>query len=160
MMTMVTGILATMALAAGLPTFAGDCPAAVTSAVEKAHAGAKALACKSEREGGATLYEVELRTADGRTLELEVHPDGMILLTEEQIVTSEVPAAVSEALHTTYAGATVRDAERLTAANGEISYEISFTSGGRKQSMTVTEAGALVEVEADDDQAVGPDEDD
>lgn len=78
----------------------------------------------------------------GRKLEVDVRPNGAIL------ATGEVPAAVLQTVQARYADATVREAEPLTAGNGEISYEIEFTSGKHNASMTVTEAGVFVEEES------------
>ena len=158
MMKIVTGVFATIAWTACLPAFATDCPTAVISSIEKAHSGSKTLDCKDEREGGQILYEAKIRTADGRRLELGIRPDGAILFTEERIATSAVPAAVLQSLHARYADATVKEAERVTAANGQISFEVEFNSGGREKSMTVTEAGAFVEEEAEDDEDAGEDD--
>ena len=159
-MRIAVAAFATIGLAAGLPAVAGDCPATVITSIERAHAGAKTLACKDEHEGGLTLYEAKIRTADGKKLELDIRPDGTILQTEEHIATSAVPVAVLQSLHSKYPDATVKEAERLTAANGEISFEVAFSSGGRRKAMTVTEAGAFVEEEAEDDEDSGKDEDD
>jgi len=159
MMKTVTGVLATIAFTAGLPAVAKDCPPAVISSIEKAHSGAKTLACKDEHERGQILYEAKVRTADGRKLELDIRPDGAIVLTEEHIATSAVPPAVLQALHAKYPDATVKEAERLTAADGAISFEVEISSAGREKSMTVTEAGAFVEEEAEDDEDAGVDED-
>jgi len=150
-MKTLTGMFATLLLVAGYPASAGDCPAEVISAVLKAHAGAKTLSCDDEREEGSTFYEVKIRTADGKKLEVEVDPDGTILVTEERVPSGDVPAAVVHALHAKYADAKIKDAERLTAGTGEVSYEITFVAGAGEKSMTVTEAGVVVDVEDDDD---------
>lgn len=162
MTKLVIAVSATLAMAAAVAAHAGDCPVAVTSAVEKAHSSAKMLGCTHEREDGASVYEAKIRTSDGKELELRVGSDGAILETEEKIPAAELPAAVLQALHTKHADATVKKAERLTAANGEISFEIAFMSGGRKQDLTVTEAGALVDDDDDGDEsdAAGDDHED
>ena len=157
-MRIVMALLATMLLSSGFPILAGDCPTAVLAAVDKAHSGAKTLACKSEQEG-TTVYEVKIRTSDGKKLELAVRPDGAILLTEEPIATSELPAAVLAGVHARYPDARVTEVERLTAEKGEISFEVELTSGGHKQSITLTEAGAVVALE-DEDEDAAADEDD
>ena len=158
----VTCLFAMIACAAGVPAVAKDCPAAVTSAIERAHSGAKTVTCQEEREEGTILYEARIRTTDGKKLELEIRPDGTILLTEEHIAASALPAAVLQSLHAKYADAAVEEAERLTAPNGDVSFEVVFASGGGKKSITVSEGGVSVEDAADDadDDADGEKDDD
>lgn len=162
MTKLMIALSAAVTVAAVLPSHAGDCPAAVTSAVEKAHSSAKVLGCTHELEDGAAVYEAEVRTSDGKELELLVGSDGSILETEEKIPAAELPAAVLQALHTKHADATVKKAERLTAGNGDVSFEIAFVSGGRKEELTVTEAGVLVDDDDDGDEsdAAGNDHED
>ena len=162
MTKLVIAVSATLAMAAGVAAHACDCPAAVTSAVEKAHSSAKTLGCTQEREDGANVYEAKVRTSDGKELELLVGSDGAILETEEKIPAAELPAAVLQALHTKHADATVKKAERLTDGNGEVSFEIAFVSGGRHEELTVTEAGAFIEDDDDGDEtdAAGNDHED
>jgi uncharacterized membrane protein YkoI len=141
---MMTGLFAAIAIAASVRAIAGDCPAPVTSAVAQAHPHAKTLACKAEKEDGRTVYEVKIKTADGKTLEMDVNPDGTILVTEERIAVGDVPAAVMSALRTAHADAKVSQAERLTSEDGEISYELTYKSGGHEHEMTVTQAGDVL----------------
>jgi uncharacterized membrane protein YkoI len=157
---MVTAIFAAVAFAVALPADAGDCPAEVISAVQKSHSGAKTLSCHRELEDGATLYEVKIRTEDGKNLKLEIASDGKIIETEEAIPTSEIPAAVLKALQAEHPDAKVREAERVTDANGEVFFEIELTSGGRTQELTITESGSLVESEDDDFEDEADEKDD
>ena len=160
MKALTVALFGTLVFSAGLPALAGDCPAAVTASVTKAHAGAKTLSCGSEKEKGATIYEVKIRTADGKTLEIELNPDGTILVTEERIALGEVPVAVVNALHTAHADAKVSHAERLTSGDGEISYELTYKSGGHEHEMTVSPAGDVLEQDEDGEDAAADDEDD
>jgi hypothetical protein len=151
LMKIAIGVLAMLTAAAVLPAHAGgDCPKAVISAAESSHSGAKTVACHPERDEGAILYEVKIRTSDGTNMELEVDSEGAILETAEQIPTRDVPAAAIRALRAKHPDAKIREAERITAGDGEIFFELVFTSGGRTQEMTVTESGALVEVDDGD----------
>jgi uncharacterized membrane protein YkoI len=147
--------LAAMALSVAAPALAGDCPAAVMSAVERAQPKSKALSCKSEKEKGSTLYEVKVQTMDGKKLEMDVSPEGEILVTEEHIPLSAVPSAAMTSLEKKFAGARVSDAERLTAKDGEVSFELTFKAGGKEHEITVTEAGEILSVD-DEDAAAAP----
>ena len=59
-----------------------------------------------------------------------------------------------------YADAKVTEAERVTAGNGEVFFELAFVSGGRKREATLTKAGTFVEEEAEDDEDGDGDGDD
>jgi uncharacterized membrane protein YkoI len=150
------GMIAMMTVAAGLPAGAGDCPKEVKAAAEKAHAGAKIGACHEEREDGSTLYEVALRTSDGKQLEVEISPDGAIVETEEIVSADALPAAVLKTVQKEHPGGKVGKVERITAADGAVSYEVVVTSGGRSQELTLSAAGVIEEIE----EADADDEDD
>lgn len=124
----------------------GSCPAAVKTSVYKAHPDAKIRSCKRETQNGKTQYEVKLRAAAKR-LELDVSPDGAILLTEEKIEAAAVPAVVASAFSARYPQATATMAEKQTAANGKVTYELAFKSGGKTKEATFDSAGAFVSEE-------------
>ena len=69
-------------------------------------------------------------------------------------------AAVIDALHTAHADAKVSHAERLTSGDGEMSYELSYKSGGHEHEMTVSPAGDVLEQDEDGEDAAADDEDD
>ena len=138
-----TGIVLTYQL----PGTAADCPGAVTAAVQKAHPGATVSSCKKEDEHGKQQYEVKLMAKDGQKLELDVDPAGAILLTEESVAVSSVPQVVIAALGAKYTAAKPTRAEKQTAADGTISYELAFTTGGKKKESTFKADGSLVEEE-------------
>lgn len=140
----------TVALALGFATTlvaAGDCPVAVSTAARKAHPGATVQACKQEHENGTTQYEVKLDGKGGERIELDVSPEGNILLTEEVVSLATVPPAVVSALQSKYAGAAPKRAEKQTAADGKVTYELAFSAGGKKKEATFTADGTFVEEE-------------
>jgi ApbE superfamily uncharacterized protein (UPF0280 family) len=138
---------ATIYLSLGSLTSAGTCPSAVTAAVHKAHADAAVTSCKQEHEKGKSEFEVKLATAGGQTMDLDVSPDGTILLTEEPVALSAVPAEVMNALGSKYAGAKPTRAEKQTAADGTVTYEIAFAAGMKKKEATFGADGTFVEEE-------------
>jgi hypothetical protein len=148
-----TGLLATMALAANLSAHA-DCPARVTSTVKKAYPNARMLSCTAEHDEETIVYEVRIRTAGGKTIEMDVSPDGNILVTEEAVAVRAIPPAVLKALLAEFLDAAITDAERLTYDDGEVLYELTFTSSGERHEMTTTEDGLVVDI---DDEEVGDD---
>jgi len=124
----------------------GACPAAVKTSVYKAYPDAKIRSCKRETHDGKTQYEVKLR-AGGKGLELDVSPDGAILLTEEKIELAAVPAVVTSAFSARYPKATATLAEKQTAADGKVTYELAFKSGGKTKETTFDSAGGFVSEE-------------
>ena len=60
-----------------------DVPKAVKDALEKAYPGASIKEAKVETEKGATGYELEVKTKDGKKLDVEVSADGSKLKTED-----------------------------------------------------------------------------
>lgn len=149
MKRLVTGLVvaAIVGIHAPVVRAGGECPAAVKSAAVKAHPDASVTACKLEKEHGKTQYEVKLTGKAGEKLELDVSPDGNILLTEEYVDVKSVPPAVMDAFHGKYAGATLTRAEKQTAADGKVAYELAFAASGKKKEATFTSDGGFVEEE-------------
>ena len=58
-----------------------------------------------------------------------------------------VPPEVMNAFQGKYAGATPTRAEKQTAADGKVSYELAFSAGGKKKEVTFTSEGGFVEEE-------------
>src|SRR2546426_12487509 len=86
---LVPALLATAAFAA--------CPTVVKDTMGKSYPGAKVVKCATEKEHGMTLYEVKIKTADGKSLELDLEPEGKILKVEEDVRVQDVPAAIRKA---------------------------------------------------------------
>jgi uncharacterized membrane protein YkoI len=101
--------------------------------------------CKQETEDGKLQYEVKITLKDGKRMELDVDPAGKILLTEEYVELAAVPAAVMSTLATKFPGAKATRAEKQTASDGKVTYEIAFGAGEAKKEATFTADGAMVE---------------
>ena len=129
------------------PLSAGDCPPAVTAAVLKAHAGATIASCKQEQGNGKTQFEVKLAATTGKGIELDVSPDGTILLTEQYVAMNEVPPEVMKAFASKYGAAKPTRGEMQTAADGKVTYEIAFAAGSKKKEATFGSDGTFVEEE-------------
>jgi hypothetical protein len=139
--------VAVITVASVVPLFAADCPPAVTAAVQKAHAGATIASCKQEQEKGKTQFEVKLAASTGKGIELDVSPDGTILLTEQYVALGDVPPAVMKAFAAKYGPAKPTKAEMQTAADGTITYEFAFAAGTKKKEATFGADGSFVEEE-------------
>ena len=146
MRSIVLAAAAVLAFSSQVPVMASECPTVVTAAALSAHAGASVTACKQEREHGATRYEVKLATGTG-PIELDVSPEGKILLTEESVAVADVPRAVLAAFDAKHAGAQPTRAEKQTAGDGKVTYEIAFSVGSKKKESTFTAEGVLLEEE-------------
>jgi len=151
-MRVIQGILGAAAVfALTAPASASPCPQSVTQAVLKAHAGAVVNACKQETEDGKIQYEVKITLTDGKRAELDVDPEGKILLTEEYVDLAAVPPAVMSAFAAKFPGAKATKAEKQTSADGKMTYELAFGTGAAKKEATFTADGALVEEERGQD---------
>lgn len=149
-MTLKIRVVAVAALLACLPLYAsakGSCPEPVKESVSKAQPGSKIVSCKPETLKGKTQYEVKLKTADGKKLEVDAAPDGAILLTEETVAVSSVPEAVSKAFAARYSDAKATRAEKQTAADGKVAYELAWKAAGKKKEATFDANGGFVSEE-------------
>ncbi len=118
-----------------------ELPAAVRAAFEKQFPGAKILGLSSEVENGATVYEVE-SVQNGRNRDVLYKPTGEVIVVEETISMSEVPAAVQSALKAQFPKATVAKAEKLMAG-GIVEYEFQL-KGAAKKEAKFSAAGKLL----------------
>lgn len=127
---------------------AGNCPVAVTKAALGAHPKAKVTACRAESEHGRAQYSVTLAVDASRSLELDVSPEGKVLLTEERLAVEALPKSVREAFAAKYPGAKASRAEKEVTAEGAVSYELAFSDArGKKHEATFHEDGSFVDEE-------------
>ena len=94
-------------------------PAAVESAFKTAYPQAAIKHASHETEDGVEQYEIE-STNQGRELDVNYKPDGTVIVIEEEVTASELPAAVAAAVAARYPKATVTTRERAT--EGQKSY--------------------------------------
>jgi hypothetical protein len=88
-------------------------PAAVENAFRSAYPQATIKHTSHETEDGVEQYEIE-STNQGRELDVNYKPDGTVIVIEEAVTASELPAAVAAAVTTRYPKATVTTRERAT----------------------------------------------
>src|SRR5436309_8041252 len=86
-----------MLIAPGLAVAKPGCPSPVKDAAQKAYPSSKVTACKEEKEKGKVQYEVKLETKEAKKVELDISPEGAVLVTEEEVATRSVPKAVTAA---------------------------------------------------------------
>lgn len=143
------GVMTVLALA--VPASASPCPPNVTAAVLQAHAGAVVNGCKPVTEDGILQYQVKITLKTGKRMELDVGADGKILLTEESVELAEVPPAVMATFATRFPGAKATKAEKHTAPDGKVTYEIAYGVGEIEKEATFAADGALVDEERGQD---------
>lgn len=138
-----------LVLVAGLAgtAAAADCPAAVKTAIDKAFPKATISTCTAEKEHGRDQFEVVLVKHGGGKAEVDVAPDGKILVVEEPIPMNQVPAAVMKAFAAKYPKAKATRAEKETETGGKPKYELGFEASGTKKEATFAEDGTFVEEE-------------
>lgn len=112
----VAGLIASCAFAQKIKE--KDVPVAVKNAFQKQYPTAKEV--KWEKENGNYEVNFDLNKADYSVLLNEV---GNILETEVEIAIDKLPAGVVEYVKTNYAGQKVKEAAKITDANGVVTYE-------------------------------------
>ncbi len=107
-------------------------PAPVITAFEKKYPGNIA---KWEREDGN--YEANFKEA-GNSMSMIIDPNGAILETEMDIKISALPPSALTYVKEHYKGKTVKEAAKITKADGSITYEaevagtdVIFDAGGK-----------------------------
>ncbi|MBN8692347.1 MAG: PepSY-like domain-containing protein [Bacteroidetes bacterium] len=132
-----------------------DVPTAVVSAFKKQYPNVKEV--EWEKEGDNYEAEIELVQVpmDGKGKKREVEKSleytatGELVKTEEQIEIKALPAAINDYVNKNYPGKKIKEASKITEANGTIKYEAEV----EKQDLIFDANGAFLEKEAtkDDD---------
>lgn len=132
-----------------------DVPAAVVSAFKKQYPNVKEV--EWEKEGDNYEAEIELVQVpmDGKGKKREVEKSleytatGELVKTEEQIEIKALPAAINDYVNKNYPGKKIKEASKITEANGTIKYEAEV----EKQDLIFDANGAFLDKEAtkDDD---------
>jgi hypothetical protein len=145
--TAVAAAAATIAALSPVPLAAAECPAVVTAAVQKAHAGATIASCKQEEENGKPRFRVKLAATSAKGMELDVTPGGAIILTEQDVAVSDVPPVIMATFAAKFGAVKPTRATMQTASHGKITYELAFVDGIRKKEATFALDGAFIEAE-------------
>jgi hypothetical protein len=106
-------------------------PAAVENAFKTAYPQATIKHTSHETEDGVEQYEIE-STNQGRGLDVNFKPDGTVIVVEEEVTASELPAAVAAAVATRYPQATVTTRERATEGQ-KIYFELGLKGAPVKE---------------------------
>ncbi len=132
-----------------------EVPAAVKEALKKQYPNVKEV--EWEKEGNNYEAEIELVqvSMDGKGKKREVEKSleytatGELIQTEEEIEIKTLPAAINEYVSKNYAGKKIKEASKITEANGTVKYEAEV----EKQDLIFDANGAFLTKEAtkDDD---------
>ncbi len=154
----ILAFIATAALALGVSATAradeeevkeSDVPKAVIGTLKKKYPTASLREFSRDSEAGKVTYEVEVE--DGkRRIDVELSPEGKILIEEEKVSLDAVPERVKKALAASkYAKATAKKVEKVTTeekADTE-SYEFHLVDGEKRFEVVFDRDGKIVKEE-------------
>jgi hypothetical protein len=106
-------------------------PPAVAAAFKTAYPKAVISHVSHETEDGVEQYEIE-STNQGKSLDVNYKPDGTVLVVEEQVSATDVPAAVTAAITKRYPTATITTRERATEG-AKVYFELGLKGASVKE---------------------------
>jgi len=122
------------------PVKMNELPAAVKKTVLEVSKGLKLRGLTREVEEGKTFYEAEL-DVNGRTRDVIMDESGAIVLIEEEVELSSVPAAVRAAIEKWAEGGKILLVETLTRNNQIEAYEAHVQKNGKETELKVDPEG-------------------
>lgn len=121
-----------------------DVPQAVRDAFQKAHPGVSGVEYATETLDGQAAYEVEYKDK-GQEIEAIYSGDGVLLATEEDIKTSELPAVVVNAIKKEHPHATLKEAEKILKPDGSLrGYEVEIAEGRKHLELELDPNGTIL----------------
>lgn len=149
-MTRISFLFASLTVVAGLAFAAKsiavkDLPAAVQKTVQEQSKGAEIKNIAKEKEKGAWQYEVETML-NGKHRDFNVAADGKLIVVEEEIAISDIPAAAKAAIEKKVGTGKLTMVEKVTK-DGTTMYEGIYTNkGGKKLEVLVKADGTEVKL--------------
>lgn len=137
-----TALCALMLAAAEKKVQMKDLPPAVQQAVQEQTKGAEIKGFSKETENGRTEYEVETML-DGKSRDLTLDAKGTVMEVEQEVGIDSLPAAARAAIEKRAEGGKVVKVETVTRGSA-VSYEGTFTKGGRTHEVGVKADGSPV----------------
>jgi len=125
------------AVAAKLSKF----PPSAAEALRKLAGGAKIERVSIEKDGKVTVYEAALTEPGKPNREVSVTADGKLNADEETLPLEKVPEAPRQAIVAGAKGATIERVNRITRANGAVTFEATYASKGKKTEVEFLENG-------------------
>lgn len=124
-----------------------DAPAAVQETIKKSAEGAKIKQVEKVTDGDKVIYEAII-VKGGKNLEVEVAPDGKIILMEEEVKLAECPAPVQATIKTEVGKGKITLLEKVTK-DGSIYYEVEFSKDGKDLEVLIALDGKVMESKAE-----------
>jgi uncharacterized membrane protein YkoI len=123
-------------------------PKKVADAVKARFPGAEITGAEKEKEGGAIVYDVELKHK-GRKYEMEIKEDGTVIEIEKQVDEKDLPEAVKKAVLAKYPKAKLDEIMEVNKVKDKKEtpdhYEIVIvTADKKKMEITVSLDGKTV----------------
>ena len=107
----------------------------------KAAGTATIRAVDIEKDGKATIYEVELTEAGKPDREASVTADGKINASEETVPLEKVPEPVRKSIEAGAKGAKIDRVQKITRGGSTITYEALYNNKGKKTEVEFFEDG-------------------
>ncbi len=120
-----------------------DVPAPVMATVKAQAPGASFVSATLDDEDGHKVYEVTVKTAEGRTIEMAVRPDGAFLESEEAMEAKSLPEAVAKTLAAVLPGGELKEVEKKIV----VQYEIKKAVGEKGYELCLNPNGDVVDLE-------------
>lgn len=117
-------------------------PAAAKAAFTKAYTGASKVKWSKEKSG----YEVNF-IQGGKEMSAVYDAKGTLMETEVDMKVSELPVAATDYIKQHYKGAAIKEAAKITKANGEVNYEAEVN----KKDIIFDANGKFLKEEKDED---------
>jgi hypothetical protein len=118
-----------------------DLPAPVQKTVQDTLKGGEIKNISKEVEDGVTQYEIE-SMLNGKHRDFNVDAKGKLLVVEEEVDITGIPAAAKAAIEKKAAGGMLGMVETVTKSDGTTLYEAAYTSkAGKKGSVLVKADG-------------------
>jgi len=161
-------------LCAGSCVLAGELPDKAKAALEKAFPGVQIRDVEKEKEFGTVYYGIEI-THEGKRLEVEVSPDGVLGEVESVIEQKELPDSVSQAVTEQLKDMTIVKIEKherrgsaksgawVPLATPVIFYDVKYKDGDTRKSQIFSASGTQItdldDTDAQENEHDGEDED-
>jgi uncharacterized membrane protein YkoI len=120
-----------------------ELPAAVARAVTEHSKGGTIIGFSEEKEAGRTFYEMELRI-NGRTRDVTMDSSGAVVMVEEEVVLSELSAAVQAGLQKAAAAGRITLVESIARGGRVVAYEAHVETGGKESEIKVDPDGNVI----------------
>jgi uncharacterized membrane protein YkoI len=126
-------------------------PKVVQKTVKEQVADGKIVKMRKENAGGRIAYGVEC-AKDGRKWQIEIAPDGKLLLRAEEVALTNLSAVVQKTIQRSAANGKIESIANVTE-DGQSYYEAAVTFNGQEKTFIVGVGGKLLDTQIPDNQA-------